>query len=1113
MLHLIYGEVGSGKTVLLDRKIAETVQAKKRSFLIVPEQSTVGAERRMAELLPSFSPLVFEATNFTRLADTFFRSEGGLALRYADPTARSLAMWRALRELTPLLPEEPELDPASLDRMLSVVRELAAGRVGTPELDAAARGIADGRLSERLRSLSMILSAYRGILNEHFADAESVLDIMVDRMRGSDFFVGTSFFFDSFTGFTEQQYAVIALLMPVAEITVTLPLPPDPGASLCYEESMQTRRRLIATAKSAGVGYDEVQLGGNRRTESPAIRHLSAHLFASDVEGNILDDCISDGSVRIVEADDPYDAARFVSADILKKTAEDGALYRDFAVFAGDPEIYRGILDVDLARNGIPYFFSHRTDLSVLEPLKLVTSAYRAVTGNFRRGDVISVVKCGFSGLSDREADELELYAEIWSLSGDAFRDPAPWTQNPDGFSKKDAKRLYTVRWLDDVNRAKEKALAPLRKLAAATGKQSVADHCRALFGFLSDLAVPQQLKERSRRASDDGDIERAELYDRFYDVFLTAVDTLAEMLSDVVVTTEEFSSLFDLVCRTSNVGRIPSSQDEVLIGSAALLRAGGVRYAYLFGANEGEFPGFVRGSGFFSESDREKLAEVGISIGGTRQIRASRELFGFLRALSAPSVSVTVVTNGLGADLVGLRAPSSVVERIVKMLPRGVDRVKVSELSPLDLIYTRAEALSGLGRFVRDPIFAPLSKMLAGDPEGEALLSAAKLPLSNFKGELSPEVAAEVYPKQLVLSPSRIDAFLNCPFSYFCDKVLNLRESEQASFGQNDIGSYVHAMLEAFFRECMGRTEPMTPKDVKRLTERFSSAYLDEVGQGVEKTPRMKYLFGKLRVSSERLVQHIQDEIADGDFIPSFFELKLKPGDPDGDAPAALRVETDDGGTLDVEGTVDRVDTAKIGGDLYLRVVDYKTGKKELNMKDVEKGKNLQLLLYLFALWKNRNPAFVKKLGVPEGGKVRPASLRYLHAVTERVKIDRPLPPDQVYEKYEESITQNGLLLDEKEVVSAMDHSGSHRFVPDFDAARKTQNGTPTKAGKTFKSQEEFDRLLALTEENLRALVRDMRSGSIRATPGKNDENCKFCRMASICRKGSRQETAEDGD
>ncbi|MBP5610627.1 MAG: hypothetical protein J6X72_04745, partial [Clostridia bacterium] len=380
MLHLILGEVGSGKTVLLDQKITAAVKGEVRSFLIVPEQSTVSAERRMAESLPSFSPLVFEATNFTRLADTFFRAEGGLSLRYADRTARHLAMWRALRELTPLLPEPPELDPPSLHRYLSAAAELTAGRVGSPELDAAAKSVPDERLSGRLRALSMILSAYRGILDEQFADAENVLDVLAERMQTSTFFYGTQFFFDNFTGFTEQQFAVISELLPVAEVTVTLPLPDDAEASICYEEPEKTRLRLIAAAKRAGVPYDEIRLGRNRRTGSELIRHLSSHFFNADIEGNVSD-LPADGSVRLVEADDPYEAARFVSADILQKTAEEGALFRDFAILSGDPELYRGILDVDLFRNGIPYFFSHRTDLSVLEPLKLVTSAYRVVTG------------------------------------------------------------------------------------------------------------------------------------------------------------------------------------------------------------------------------------------------------------------------------------------------------------------------------------------------------------------------------------------------------------------------------------------------------------------------------------------------------------------------------------------------------------------------------------------------------------------------------------------------------------------------------------------------------------------------------------------------------------
>ena len=1125
MLRLILGEVGSGKTRELDRLIADAVRQKTRSYLIVPEQSTVSAERRMAENLPPDSPLVFEATNFTRLADTFFRSEGGLALRYADRTARTLAMWLALRRLTPHLPEAPELDPASLDRYLSVMRELTAGRVDAERLTQAADEIPDERLSGRLRDVSLILSTYREILSAHYADTENVLGTLAEKMARSDFFSGTAVFFDSFTGFTEQQYAVISALLGTADVTVTLPLPVEYATSLCYKEPEKTLRRLTDLAKAAGVRVDVTQLGGNIRTPSEPIRHLTSHLFTADLKAH-ASDLPSDGSVRLVEANDPYEAARFVSADILKKTAEDGSLFRDFAVLSGDPELYRGILDVDLARNGIPFFFSRKSDLSALEPLKLVTSAYRVVTGDFRRGDVISVVKCGFSGLTDREADELELYSEVWSLSGDAFRDPAPWKMNPEGFERReenpeDRDKRYTYRWLDDVNRAKEKVLPPLRRLAGQSKKQSVPAHCRALYAFLSELSVPKQLLERAVRAAEDGDRERAELYDRFFDVATGALETLAEMLSDEVVTTDEFSTLFDLVCRTSDVGRIPSSSDEVVIGSADLLRAGGVRHVYLFGANEGEFPGIVRGSGYFSETDRERLAAVGVEIGGTRDLRASRELFGFLRAVSAPTASVTVITNGLSADLVGQRNPSSAVARIRALLPVGFDEIKVSDLPPIALIRSREGALFDVGRLSDDPLFSPLTRALADDGDvkerAEKLVRAAKRSISNYDLLLSKEVAEGLFPDRMTLSHSRLDAFHDCPFSYFLDRVLGLKATEEATFGANHIGLYVHAVLEEFFHRPDRDPESMGPKEIRRFVEDFSRDYLAGVGQGLENTPRLAYLFDKLRRSTELLVQHVQEEISEGEFNRSFTELPLVPDDvPEklADNPTALRVTgfTDDGGgTLYVNGTVDRVDVAKLGDDVYLRVVDYKTGSKELDLKDVERGDSPQLLLYLFALLKNRNADFEKKLGVPMD-RVHPAAVRYLHAVTEKAKLDVPPESDDaVLEEYEKTITQNGCYLDDDAVFRAMDHSDDHRFSPDPAELRKKAN---SKKGKKLLATElEFEKLLEKIEENLRADVKRMRSGCIPATPGV--AACRYCRMASVCRKapGLAFDPSDEGD
>jgi len=61
--------------------------------------------------------------------------------------------------------------------------------------------------------------------------------------------------------------------------------------------------------------------------------------------------------------------------------------------------------------------------------------------------------------------------------------------------------------------------------------------------------------------------------------------------------------------------------------------------------------------------------------------------------------------------------------------------------------------------------------------------------------------------------------------------------------------------------------------------------------------------------------------------------------------------VEVENGVRLRLSGFVDRVDEWLHNGKRYLRVVDYKSGKKSFDLSDVRHGLNIQMLLYLFAL------------------------------------------------------------------------------------------------------------------------------------------------------------------
>lgn len=109
----------------------------------------------------------------------------------------------------------------------------------------------------------------------------------------------------------------------------------------------------------------------------------------------------------------------------------------------------------------------------------------------------------------------------------------------------------------------------------------------------------------------------------------------------------------------------------------------------------------------------------------------------------------------------------------------------------------------------------------------------------------------------------------------------------------------------------------------------------------------------------------------------------------------------------------------------LYLRVVDYKSGKKAFDLAAVRMGLDIQMLLYLFALKKEGKQRF--------GMDIEPAGVLYLPARDEILSAERNITPEQLQSQREKELRRTGLLLSEPEVLQAMEHEAlqSPRFLP----------------------------------------------------------------------------------
>ncbi|MBQ2719700.1 MAG: PD-(D/E)XK nuclease family protein [Clostridia bacterium] len=1100
---LVFGAFGTGKTTYILERIAADLQAGRSALLVVPEQNTVSVEAAAARRLPPSAPLSFEVTNFTRLADTYFRRFGGVAERSADEGTALLLLRDAVAALAPALSDRRRVDSTRVLEVRAALRELSSAGIDAARLEEAAAAIGEEApaLSARLADLALIQAAYKDALadhGKHMAGDELVrlAELLEAAPREED----TTFYFDGFTSFTAVQLRILGALSAMAEVTVTVPMPRENRTgALIYAEPERTARDLHRLFAERGLAVSTVAFTENRRVRSGAVRALAERLFTPHPAplGKEADDSLS--ALRILECRTPHSEAELCAADIARRVRE-GASYRDFAIVARHADAYRGVLDTALARHGIPAFFSLPTDLSSFEATKLIRTAYSVTAGNPRREDVITYMKCGLAGIEPDDCDRFELYAERWELSGRRLL-TSPFHLPPEGYRgfRNEEERRTSEAALAALEATRRQMAEPLTILAKVSkGDFTIREHCEVLYEFLNALDVDKRLYDRARRLADAGDPARADKYARLFGAITDTLDRLCVLTPESRLSAEDFSDLLTLLFASQSLGTIPTHADAVTVGSADLLRPNEPRHVYLLGVNEGVFPKTAEGGGVFSPAEIALLGTHGIVLDGDEVVRVSREWFCFLRAFLAASESVTL-SYTLASFAFDRVSRAEVLDKILALTEGRAFVLREEEIPLFDRIYTREGALAALGGALSAPERRAVLSALS--LKGEEDLAALEGPLVDPTARLSSKALDLLYGKRMGLSQSRIESYIACPFSYLCQYVLRLSEDERAKLGSADIGNYVHAMLENFLAE---RREGMSSAEIHGYIEALTERYLADLFPGGAALPaRVRHRFSRLAAHTERLLTEICEELDTVGYQPIYFEYEPSVEDESRAAPPAFTLK--DGTRMTLYGKIDRVDVFRKDGNAYLRVVDYKTGTKKFSVDDVLRGHNMQLLIYLSALYKSDRAAFLKALGVGEGGRILPGGVLYLNLSLRTPTVSSPA------EAGEEACTRSGLLLDDADSLNAMDPEGVGTFIP----IKTNKDGTVAKTSlKSLATLEEMGRLLSDVEDIVKGAAEDLRGGVADASPlldKGRERTCENCRYYPVCRNTGGRHKTED--
>ena len=1098
MINFLFGTYGSGKTTELINQIAQDTANGIHTFLIVPEQETVQAERTMLEKLPPSSQLYLEVLNFSRLYNRVCREYGGLSYRYATKPILHLMMWQNLRELAPILEEYGNLaerDSALSELMLSAISECKACCVTPDDLERTAKQLPPSDpLGRRLRDLALIYASYDRLVSESYSDSSDDLSRLFEILQHEHFFKDTKVYIDSFSSFTAIEHRIIERIFAQAsDVTVSIPLSRPETNEISTAGIRHSLDRLTRSADLHG-GYTPILLHENKRAMSPCLAYISENLWRMDIsdgQGKIF----SDESITMEICSTPYAEAEACASHVLRLMRQ-GVRCRDILILMRSPENYRGILEPALDKAQIPYFFSDKTDLCTLPPVQLILSALRIKQFNWQQNDIISHLKTGMYPLDNRSIDLFEEYVTTWNIQGDRFLSDA-WTMNPDGFTDS-----WTNRGKDILTQANKirKALTELltRYFVCLDACETVADLCRATYQYLTSIQLEKRLSALSKKEISKGNIKEAKELSSIWGIILNTLADVGTALENVPANTEEFALILRTVFKHTDIGTIPTSVDEVTIGSAAMLRAANPKYVLILGLCEGEFPAGSKDSRLFSDGERAILSDLGIELSGDGDIRSSDELMYVQRAFAAPSHGLFLFTHLADSDGKS-KAPSLPFNRVKAMFHDYTPH----RFEGSDLNYLCGSAKSAIA-YVRNQ---------KTDEEKRILLEALKdhIPhaeemaqcrTSNPRCVVDPKNAPMLTEKELSFSSSRFEAYVSCPFQYYCTYVLGLRERKQASFRASNMGTFIHYLLEQLLRFAIEPNEDgQLPDDATliRKTEETVNEYVERICPiELRQSRRLKHQYTRLKNLSLLMIKNIVTEFSHSKFRPVYFEL---PTDGKNENPTPMVFEQPNGCKVSFHGIIDRVDVYQHNGQVYIRVVDYKTGTKRFSLDDVEHGVNIQMLLYLFTLCRNPESEFCRSLGVGEGNAPLPAGVLYFSSNIPVLNAEQFEESEKIMDEAASSLKRSGLLLDDEEILLAMNDELSPKFLAGIRKVKKTNS----LSGDALTSAEKFNELYGQIETTVNRITDEMRKGVAHAKPvryKKSKNPCDYCKMKTICRK-----------
>ncbi len=1104
-LSFVYGPAGGGKsTYIQDELIRRSEEENGRNFLlIVPDQFTMQTQADIVKRHSRHGIMNVDVLSFGRLSHRIFEEVGEPDEKVLDDTGKSLVIRHvagAVSEKMPYIGKNLS-KVGYVHEVKSAISEFMQYGVDLAKLQAFAATEGNPLLKSKISDLSVIYEEFIKYNKDKFITGEEALDMLCRKLPYSSVVKNAVVVFDGFTGFTPIQERVIGSLMTLADeviISLTMSDNCEPG-TVVEEENIfhlttHSAIRLIKLAeelkvkrgKDIAVGFSQCP----RFEVGSGLEHLEKNLFRYPIrsyEG-------SNRNIDIFEAENVKTEVEEVILRILKLVREDGYAYRDIAVVTGDLENYGDLFERRMRELEIPHFIDRTRGIGLNPFIEYLKSALMIIVKDYSYDAVFHYLKSGFTSFTEDETDKLDMYVRSLNIRGKKawhkdFTRFRKGTKAYDAEQKEKAAQETAKR-----NETRKKLIESMECLERPS--VNAGDYVRNLYEFLKANDSFAKLNAYEENFKAENDLARAVEYGQIYRLVMQLLDTIDSLVGDQEMTLDEFYKIFEAGIAEISVGTIPQNVDRIVVGDIERTRLKEIKVLFFAGLNDGNIPKNKDKGGILSAQDREILKDASMELAPTpREEMYSQRLYLYMN-MCKPTTRLVLSYAGTDREGKGMR-PAYLVG-VVKGLFGIADAERVCDI-----------AVAGRIASVKDSYrqFATITRTLAAGEEDEEKLKLAKALIKVYRdinagemykkeldaafyeyesSELPAAVIDKIYGTTIKATISRMELYAKCAYAHFLQYGLGLKEQEENEIDSRDLGNVYHGVLDLFSQKLMGAGlswNSFGKEEGDRLLEEAVSEYVGDYEQGIlADDATREYTIIKLTRILKRTIETLQFQLKRGHFVPAGFEQHF-----------SREIKVDDEHTINLRGTIDRIDIYEKDGDIYVKIMDYKSSGKDIDVTKVYYGIQQQLGIYMAE-------AIRKQQEIHPNSTIHPSAMLYYALSNPYIETDSE-DEEEILSAIHKSLKMKGMVENSAENLLNLD--GQADTVGGVLPVGFNKAGVDTKNVNHSATESQLNNFLSYTERMAERICKRVLDGDISISPMRSDteDACSHCNFVSVCR------------